>query len=107
MLEKALTKIFGSKHDREMKKLQPIVDKINSFEPTMKDLRDADLQAKTGEFKQRLENGETLDDILFEAFECDIVYIDFVVRGFTRLDCGRKIYNDNYFNSIQLINTYQ
>lgn len=38
---------------------------------------------------------------LFEAFECDIVYIDYVVRGFTRTDEGRKIYNDHYFNSIQ------
>lgn len=38
---------------------------------------------------------------LFEAFECDVVYIDYVVRGFTRLEDGRKIYNDQYFNSIQ------
>lgn len=38
---------------------------------------------------------------LFEAFECDVVYIDYVVRGYTRLDNGKKIYNDEYFNSIQ------
>lgn len=38
---------------------------------------------------------------LFEAFECDVVFIDYVVRGFTRMDCGKKIYNDMYFNSIQ------
>lgn len=38
---------------------------------------------------------------LFEAFECDVVYIDYVVRGYTRLECGKKIYNDHYFNSIQ------
>lgn len=38
---------------------------------------------------------------LFEAFECDVVYVDYVVRGYTRLDNGKKIYNDQYFNSIQ------
>lgn len=38
---------------------------------------------------------------LFESFECDVVYIDYVVRGYTRLDNGKKIYNDEYFNSIQ------
>jgi S-adenosylmethionine decarboxylase len=38
---------------------------------------------------------------MFEAFECDVVYIDYVVRGYTRLDTGKKIYNDHYFNSIQ------
>lgn len=38
---------------------------------------------------------------LFEAFECDVVYIDYVVRGYTRMDNGKKIYNDHYFNSIQ------
>jgi S-adenosylmethionine decarboxylase len=38
---------------------------------------------------------------MFEAFECDVVYIDYVVRGYTRLETGKKIYNDHYFNSIQ------
>lgn len=68
MLEKALTKIFGSKHDREMKRLQPIIDKVNSFEDAMKKLSDEELKAKTPEFKKRLADGETLDDILEEAF---------------------------------------
>jgi len=40
-------------------------------------------------------------DYMFESFECDVVYIDYVVRGYTRLDSGKKIYNDHYFNSIQ------
>lgn len=40
-------------------------------------------------------------NLLFESFECDVVYVDYVVRGFTRLDDGTKIYNDSYFNSIQ------
>ncbi len=51
-----------------MKRLQPTIDKINGFEPQMKALTDAQLQAKTPEFKARLEKGETLDDILAEAF---------------------------------------
>ena len=68
MLEKALTKIFGSKHDREMKRLQPIIDKVNSYEDAMKKLSDEELKAKTPEFKQRLASGETLDDIMEEAF---------------------------------------
>ncbi len=68
MLEKALTKIFGSKHDREMKRLQPIIDTVNSYEDAMKKLSDEELKAKTPYFKERLANGETLDDILEEAF---------------------------------------
>lgn len=68
MLEKALTKIFGSKHDREMKRLQPIIDKINSYEEAIKRLSDEELKAKTPYFKERLGNGETLDDIMEEAF---------------------------------------
>jgi preprotein translocase subunit SecA len=65
-----LQKIFGSKNQRELKKLQPTVDKINSLEPTMKAKSDADLKAMTAEFKRRLDKGETLDDILPEAFAC-------------------------------------
>lgn len=68
MFEKTLTKIFGSKHDRDMKKLQPIVDQVNSHEAAIKGLSDSELQAKTPEFKSRLEKGESLDDILPEAF---------------------------------------
>ncbi len=68
MIQKVLAKIFGTQHEREMKRLQPLVDKINSFEPEMKKLTDDQLKAKTPEFKNRLINGETLDDILPEAF---------------------------------------
>lgn len=63
-----LTKLFGTKHDREMKKVQPIVDKINSLEPQMRALSDDQLKAKTPEFKERIQKGETLEDILPEAF---------------------------------------
>jgi preprotein translocase subunit SecA len=63
-----LTKIFGSKNERELKKLWPVVDRINSFEPAMKAMSDAELKAQTLRFKERIEKGETLDDLLPEAF---------------------------------------
>ncbi len=63
-----VAKVIGTKHDREVKKLQPLVDRINSFESEIKTLSDAELKAKTPEFKQRLEGGESLDELLPEAF---------------------------------------
>jgi len=68
MIQRILTSLFGSKHERDMKKLRPLIERINSFEPAMKALSDTQLQAKTPEFKERLAKGETLDDILPEAF---------------------------------------
>jgi len=61
-------KIFGTKAERDLKKLRPYVPAINAFEPRIKDLSDAQLQAKTAEFKEKLAQGATLEDILFEAF---------------------------------------
>ncbi|SFE17780.1 protein translocase subunit secA [Thermoanaerobacter thermohydrosulfuricus] len=61
-------KIFGSYSEREVKRLEPIADKVLSYEDQMARLTDAELRAKTDEFKNRLKNGETLDDILPEAF---------------------------------------
>ena len=63
-----LTKIFGTYSDHELKKIYPIADKIDALEEEYKALTDAQLQAKTAEFKERLQNGETTDDILPEAF---------------------------------------
>ena len=63
-----LGKIFGNYSDKEIKRISPIVDKINLLEPNMKNLSDKELREKTQEFKQRLQNGETLDDILPEAY---------------------------------------
>ena len=63
-----LTKIFGSYSDKEIKKILPIVNKINSLEPEIEALSDDELRAKTDEFKARLAEGATLDDILPEAF---------------------------------------
>ena len=62
------TKVFGTYSQRELKSIYPIVDKITALEDEYKQLTDAELQAKTPEFKGRLANGETLDDILPEAF---------------------------------------
>jgi preprotein translocase subunit SecA len=63
-----LNKVFGSYSEKEVKRIIPIVDKIESFDDKMKALTDDELKAKTQEFKDRLENNETLEDILPEAF---------------------------------------
>ena len=62
------TKVFGTHSERELKRIMPLVDKIEALEPEMEALSDEQLKAKTPEFKERLEQGETLDDILVEAF---------------------------------------
>ena len=61
-------KLFGSYSDRELKKIYPIVDKIESMDSACAAMSDEELKAKTAEFKSRLAAGETLDDILPEAF---------------------------------------
>ena len=63
-----ISKVFGTYSEREVKRVKPIVDKINGLEEEISKLSDLDLKAKTEEFKKRLTNGETLDDILPEAF---------------------------------------
>ncbi|HEX5313005.1 preprotein translocase subunit SecA [Aquabacterium sp.] len=68
MLPKLLTSIFGSRNERLLKQYRRIVDKINALEPSFEPLSDEQLRAKTEEFKQRVAKGESLDDILPEAF---------------------------------------
>ncbi|HKQ33778.1 MAG TPA: preprotein translocase subunit SecA [Nitrospiraceae bacterium] len=68
MVTQLLNQIFGSKNDREIKAIRPIVEKINSLESSLTPLSDHDLADKTQEFKKRLGSGETLDDILPEAY---------------------------------------
>lgn len=68
MLASLIGGIFGTKNERELKRMRKIVDKINALEPTISALSDADLSAKTEEFKQRYNNGESLDQLLPEAF---------------------------------------
>ncbi|MDX2440662.1 MAG: preprotein translocase subunit SecA, partial [Desulfobacterales bacterium] len=68
MITGLLTKVFGSQNDRELKKLQPTIENINAFEPEIQALSDEQLRAQAVLFRQRLEKGESLDDILPEAF---------------------------------------
>jgi preprotein translocase subunit SecA len=89
MLGTVLQKIFGSKNDRELKRLQPLVDQINQFEPSLTSLSLDDLQAKTGAFRQRLDQGDSLDSLLPEAFA--------VVR-----EVSKRLLNMRHFD-VQLI----
>ena len=89
MIEGTLAKIFGTKHDREVKAIRPLVAAISDLEPRIKELSDSDLAAKTQDFKQRLANGATLDDILIEAFA--------VCR-----EAARRVLNMRHFD-VQLI----
>jgi preprotein translocase subunit SecA len=68
MIGKLLTQLFGSQNERELKKLQPLVEAINTLEPDMKAMSDARLKDQTQRFKTRLDNGEPLDELLPEAF---------------------------------------
>jgi preprotein translocase subunit SecA len=63
-----IKKVFGTSHEREIKRLRPRVERINALESQWEKLTDAELRAKTAEFKQKLENGATLDDLLEESF---------------------------------------
>ena len=63
-----IKKIFGSYSEKEIKRIMPLVDKIEALEEDYKKLSDDELKAKTEEFKKRLDDGETLEDILPEAF---------------------------------------
>ncbi len=68
MIARLLTKIFGSKNERELKKLQPIIQAINELEPKFRQMSDEELKRQTDIFKQRIENGESLDELIPETF---------------------------------------
>ncbi len=89
MIDKVLGKIFGTKNERELKRLRPLVTRVNEMEPTVRALSDEQLAGKTDEFRARLANGETLDDLLVEAFA--------VCR-----EAGRRVLNMRHFD-VQLI----
>ncbi|MFN7966805.1 MAG: preprotein translocase subunit SecA [Acidobacteriota bacterium] len=89
MLETILGKIFGTANERELKKLAPRVAAINELEPKIRALTDTQLQAMTPQFRDRLERGETLDDLLPEAF------------AVTR-EAARRVLNMRHFD-VQLI----
>ena len=82
MLTNLITKIFGSKHGRDIKKIMPIVEEIISIYPGLSSLSDDQLSAKTEEFKKRLADGETVDDLLPEAYA--------VVKEVCRRLCGKS-----------------
>ena len=68
MLSSVLKKVFGTKHQREVKRMQPMVSAISELEPEMKKLSDAQLRGKTAEFRQQLDNGAPLDDLLIPSY---------------------------------------
>lgn len=68
MISTVLKKIFGTKQERDLKRLEPIVSQVNLLEEEISKLRDDQLREKTQEFRMRLDKGETLDDIMVEAF---------------------------------------
>jgi preprotein translocase subunit SecA len=68
MIDALLKKIFGTKHERDVKRMMPVVHAINALEASLTPLDDAGLRAKSDEFKKRIEGGEALDDVLPEAF---------------------------------------
>lgn len=68
MLIKMLTKVFGSRNDRTLRRMRKVVNIINGMEPAMEKLSDDELKAKTAEFRARLEKGETLESLIPEAF---------------------------------------
>ena len=68
LLKEIAKKLFGTKQDRDLKKLKPLVDTINSIEPKMKAMTDEELKDQTNKFKKLLEGGKTIEDILPEAF---------------------------------------
>ena len=68
MIANLIKKVFGTKNDREVRKLQKLVNKINELEAGLGELNDADLKAETGRLRQQLAEGKTLDELLPEAF---------------------------------------
>lgn len=82
MLNKVMTRLFGTKQERDMKRLQPVIDQINSYYEQYQQLSDDELKGKTQEFKERLAKGETLNDLMIEAFA--------VVKEACRRHLGKK-----------------
>ena len=89
IIDTLLAKVIGTQNERELKRIRPLITEINATEEQLKALTDDGLRQKTGEFRQRLANGEALDDLLPEAFG--------VVR-----EAGRRTLNMRHFD-VQLI----
>ncbi|WP_440489640.1 preprotein translocase subunit SecA [Serratia nevei] len=89
MLVKLLTKVFGSRNDRTLRRMRKVVEQINRMEPDMEKLSDDELKAKTNEFRARLEKGESLESLIPEAFA--------VVR-----EASKRVFGMRHFN-VQLL----
>ena len=87
-------KVFGSENDRKLKKLRPIVARINAMEPQIEALTDEQLRAKTDEFRAKLQDGATLDSLLEEAFA--------VVREAAKRTLGQRHYDVQLIGGITL-----
>ncbi len=94
MITRILAKIIGTNNARQLRRIQPIVDKINAFEPAISSLNDEQLAAKTMEFREQLSQGKTLDDILPEAFA--------VVRETSKRVMGQRHYDVQLIGGIVL-----
>jgi preprotein translocase subunit SecA len=94
MINKVLTQVFGSQHERDVKKMVPLVAAINGFEPGIEALSDAELKAKTAEFRKRHEDGESLDDLLVEVFA--------VVREAARRTVGMRPFDVQLMGGVVL-----
>lgn len=94
MIKRIIEKIIGTKNERELKKLQPIVNTINELEPQISKLSDEELKGKTAEFKEKLSQGATLDDLLIEAFA--------VVRETARRTLGMRHFDVQLMGGIVL-----
>ena len=94
MISKTITKVFGSKHDRDLKRLQPLVDGINALEPELEALSDDQLRARTGEARTRLDQGAGLDDLLVPAFA--------TVREASRRTLGMRHYDVQLLGGVVL-----
>jgi len=89
MINQIAKKVFGSRNEREVKRLLPLVHKINDWEPKISSLRDSELQSLTSQFKERISRGEPLDALLPEAFA-------------TVREAGKRVLNMRHFD-VQLI----
>ena len=89
IVDKVLAKVFGTKNEREVKELHPVVAAVSALEPAIRELSDTELAQKTVEFKERVAQGASLDDLMVEAFA--------VVR-----EAGRRVLNMRHFD-VQLM----
>ena len=94
MISKAITRVFGSKHDRDLKRLRPLVDEIGALEGELESLSDDELRARTGEARTRLDQGASLDDLLVPAFA--------TVREASRRTLGMRHYDVQLLGGIVL-----